>query len=54
MNTAEPSKTRIRVTPLRRLRGDTYVPREAREIPLKGQVVGQTPVPWSPVSSPSR
>ncbi|MCI3275377.1 hypothetical protein [Streptomyces cylindrosporus] len=27
MNTGKPSQTRIRVTPLRRLRGDTYVPR---------------------------
>ncbi|MCX5603381.1 hypothetical protein OG418_44210 [Streptomyces phaeochromogenes] len=35
MNTTKHPEVRIRVTPLRRLRGDTYVPRTLRAVPAQ-------------------
>ncbi|MFI6273628.1 hypothetical protein [Streptomyces sp. NPDC050988] len=35
MNTTKHPEVRIRVTPLRRLKGDTYVPRTVRAVPAQ-------------------
>ncbi|MEU6139670.1 hypothetical protein ABZ848_04830 [Streptomyces sp. NPDC047081] len=45
MNTGKPSQTRIRVTPLRRLRGDTYVPRPKTSTPRHPPVVPEQETP---------